>query len=258
MIPTIRGYAQSLSILRSIITELEIKDDEGEYIKARKLAEDIKIENQAGSNLLTITVKYKDEKLAADIANKIPEKLIQMAKANPELSNYQINIIDYAIASETKSSSRFLPVAIGMVLGIMLGIFLAFAMSYLSKKIQSPSQVKAMGIDIDLRFKNKVDTESQNKLIALAKLSKVDKLLIGIHNADSAVLPSDFIKIAKSNNIEVHILPYTTDEFLLKSKESDLSMIIVEEEKSETKDLEELIKIINKYKIKTSVIYIEK
>ncbi len=99
MIPTIRGYAQSLSILRSIITELEIKDDEGEYIKARKLAEDIKIENQAGSNLLTITVKYKDEKLAADIANKIPEKLIQMAKANPELSNYQINIIDYAIAS---------------------------------------------------------------------------------------------------------------------------------------------------------------
>ena len=258
MIPTIRGYAQSLSILRSIITELEIKDDEGEYIKARKLAEDIKIENQAGSNLLTITVKYKDEKLAADIANKIPEKLIQMAKANPELSNYQINIIDYAIASETKESSRLLPIAIGMVLGIMLGIFLAFAMSYLSKKIQSPSQVKAMGIDIDLRFKNKVDTESQNKLIALAKLSEVDRIIIGIHNADSAVLPSDFIKIAKSNNIEAQILPYTTDEFLLKSKESDLSMIIVEEEKSETKDLEELIKIINKYKIKTSVIYIEK
>lgn len=258
MIPTIKGYAQSLSILRSIITELEIKDDEGEYLKARKLAEDIKIENQAGSNLLTITVKYKDEKLAADIANKIPDKLIQMAKANPELSNYQINIIDYAIASETKDSSRFLPVAIGMVLGIMLGIFLAFAMIYLSKKIQSPSQVKAMGIDIDLRLKNKVDAESQNKLIALAKLSEVDKLLIGIHNADSEVLPSDFIKIAKSNNIEAQTLPYTTDEFLLKSKESDLSMIIVEEEKSETKDLEELIKIINKYRIKISVIYIEK
>ena len=87
MIPTIKGYAQSLTILRNIIFELDIRDNEGELIKARKLAEDIEIENVEGSNLITITVKYKDEKLAADIA------------------------------SELEGSGKLLTIAIGMVLG---------------------------------------------------------------------------------------------------------------------------------------------
>ena len=51
MIPTIKGYAQSLTILRNIVSELDIRDNEGELIKARKLAEDIEIENVEGSNL---------------------------------------------------------------------------------------------------------------------------------------------------------------------------------------------------------------
>ena len=87
MIPTIKGYAQSLTILRNIISELDIRDNEGELIKARKLAEDIEIENVEGRNLITITVKYKDEKLAADIA------------------------------SELEGSGKLLTIAIGMVLG---------------------------------------------------------------------------------------------------------------------------------------------
>ena len=87
MIPTIKGYAQSLTILRNIISDLDIRDNEGELIKARKLAEDIEIENVEGSNLITITVKYKDEKLAADIA------------------------------SELEGSGKLLTIAIGMVLG---------------------------------------------------------------------------------------------------------------------------------------------
>ena len=87
MIPTIKGYAQSLTILRNIISDLDIRDNEGELIKARKLAEDIEIANVEGSNLITITVKYKDEKLAADIA------------------------------SELEGSGKLLTIAIGMVLG---------------------------------------------------------------------------------------------------------------------------------------------
>ena len=87
MIPTINGYAKSLTILRNIISVLDIRDNEGELVKARKLAEDIEIENVEGSNLITITVKYKDEKLAADIA------------------------------SELEGSGKLLTIAIGMVLG---------------------------------------------------------------------------------------------------------------------------------------------
>ena len=117
MIPTIKGYAQSLTILRNIISELDIRDNEGELIKARKLAEDIEIENVEGSNLITITVKYKDEKLAADIANMIPTKLMNMAKANLDLKDYDIIIMDKAIASELEGSGKLLTIAIGMVLG---------------------------------------------------------------------------------------------------------------------------------------------
>ena len=257
MIPTIRGYAQSLSILRTIINELDIKDDEGEYIKANKLAENIIIENQAGSNLLTITVKYKDEQLSADIANRIPEKLIQMAKANPELSNYQINIIDFAISNETKESNKLLPVAIGMVLGLMIGIFLAFAMNYLSKKIQSSSQLRAMGLDVDLILKKPHESEIQNKIIALSKLSEANIIVVGVYDTNSSPLYHEFIGISKASAIEAQMMSYSTDEFLLKSKEVDLAIIIVEEQKADVKEIEELAKLINKYKINTSVIYIQ-
>lgn len=258
MIPTIKGYAQSLSILRSIIMELDLRDDEGETLKARDLAEEITIENQTGSNLIMITAKYKDEQKAADIANRIPEKLIQMAKANPELSNYKITIIDYAIASETEKSSKLLPIVIGMILGLMLGVFLAFALNYMSKKVQSQSQIRAMGLDIDLSFGNKFDSEQQNKIITLGKLSQANEIVIGVHDTDLSVLPIEFIDLAKSNDIQSEIVPYNSDEFLIKAKNLGQSMIIVEEEKSNAKDLEELAKIINKYNIKTSVIYIEK
>ena len=150
MIPTIKGYAQSLTILRNIISELDIRDNEGELIKARKLAEDIEIENVEGSNLITITVKYKDEKLAADIA------------------------------SELEGSGKLLTIAIGMVLGW-----------------------------------------------------------------------------AKAKNIELQILSYTSNEFIIKAKEVDRTFIIIQENITEIKPVKELSKLLTKYNKDFSGIFIE-
>lgn len=258
MIPTIKGYAQSLSILRSIISELDLKDHKGQLITAKSLAENVTIENQVDSNLIQITVNYEDEQKAKDIANKIPEKLIQMASANPELKDYKINIIDYAVANEVKESSNKLLIVMGFIIGILMGVFWVFIDNFMKKTVQYESRIRFMGLDIDLTLSIPIDVGIQNKIVALAILSEANRLTIGVHDTDNLILPTEFLQLLTLNDIEANILSYSSYEFLIKSKESDLSLIIVEEEKSIIKDLKELAKLINKYKIKTSVIYIEK
>lgn len=257
MIPTIKGYAQSLTILRNIISELDIRDDEGELIKARKLAEDIEIVNVEGSNLITITVKYKDEKLAADIANMIPTKLMNMAKANLDLKDYDIIIVDKAIASELEGSGKLLTIAIGMVLGLMMGIFLAFATSYMSKKVQSTSQMSSMGIDLDLIIKEPVDSDKLNKIIALAELSNSKRILIGVEDLDKTPISKDLVLWAKAKNLDFQILSYLSNEFIIKVNEVDKVFIIIQENITETKPVKELSKLLTKYNKDFYGIFIE-
>lgn len=257
MIPTIKGYAQSLTILRNIISDLDIRDNEGELIKARKLAEDIEIENVEGSNLITITVKYKDEKLAADIANMIPTKLMNMAKANLDLKDYDIIIVDKAIASELEGSGKLLTIAIGMVLGLMLGIFLAFATSYMSKKVQSASQISAIGIDLDLIIKEPVDSDKLNKILALAEFSDSKRVLIGVEDLDNTPISKDLVLWAKAKNIDFQILSYISNEFIIKAKEVDRTFIIIQENITEIKPVKELSKLLTKYNKDFSGIFIE-
>lgn len=257
MIPTIKGYAQSLTILRNIISELDIRDGAGELIKARKLAEDIEIANVEGSNLITITVKYKDEKLAADIANMIPTKLMNMAKANLDLKDYDIIIVDKAIASELEGSGKLLTIAIGMVLGLMLGIFLAFATSYMSKKVQSSSQMSAMGIDLDLIIKEPIDSEKLNKILALAEFTDSKRILIGVEDMDKTPIFKDLVSYVRNKNIELEILSYISNEFIIKTKEVDRIFIIIQENITETKPLKELSKLLAKYNKDSSGIFIE-
>lgn len=258
MVPTINGYAHSFSILRAIITDLDLRDKKGEYIKANNLLKDITIENQNGSNLMMITVKYKNSEIAEDIANEIPQKLIQMSKSNPDLTNYKINIIDYAIATETEQSNKLIIAVIGMLLGLILGVFIAFTMNYLSKKIQTSSQVRFMGLEIDLVVKAELDIEKMNKLIALAKLTDAKTVIIGVEDLLTSSISLDFIKRAKNDNVDVELLSYVDDEFLLKVKKIDKAFIIVQEDKSEIWKLDELARLVNKYNINIAVIYIEK
>lgn len=257
MIPTINGYAQSLSILRSIITELDIKDSKGRYIDAKILSDNIEIENQTGSNLIKIKVLYNDENLASDIANKIPQKLIQMANANEELNNYQINIIDYAIATEDNKSTKLIPIIIGMSSGITVGIFVAFFVVFFNKFIQSKFQISVMGFDIDLILKSPLDSDSLYKILSIAMLSDSKSAVIGDSELLSPDLTLNLLNLMKDNNIKTEIKSLKDKDFFLKSKEADKTLILVKEGSSRIDNLQQFSKVANKYNINTSVIYIE-
>lgn len=210
MLPTIRAYAQSLTLLRGIIADLDLRDNEGELLRARKLAEDIKIENQGGSNLITITVKYNDEELTAAIANLIPQRLIEMAESNENLRDYNIMIIDEAIASEIEQSGgRALILAIGTVLGLMLGVFLAFALEYLNKNVRNNKDVLSYGINIEIEDKKLGSKEFSKSLINYLSLTEGDKFTFMLRDESSLESFKANILDIYQSGIEVKILDFT-------------------------------------------------
>lgn len=218
MIPTIRAYANSLTLLRGVISELDLRDEHGEILRARKLAEDIEIENQNGSNFITIKVTYKDEELTAAIANLIPQRLIEMARTNENLRDYDIMIIDEAIATEIeKSGGKALILAIGIVLGLMLGIFLAFALEYLNKTVRNSKDIYINGLDIEIEDKGLGTKEFSRSLINYIYLSEGSKFTIMIKDNQSL----EKIKANLSDVLlavtDMKILDYTGELKQLKS-----------------------------------------
>lgn len=210
MLPTIRAYAQSLTLLRGIILELDLKDEEGELLRARDLAEDIKIEDQNGSNLVTITVKYNDEELTAAIANMIPQRLIQMARTNENLRDYDIMIIDEAIASEIEQSGgRALILAIGTVLGLMLGIFLAFALEYLNKNVRNNKDVLSYGINIEIEDKKLGSKEFSKSLINYLSLTEGSKFTFMLRDESSLENFKSNLSDIFESGTEVKIMDFT-------------------------------------------------
>lgn len=258
MVPTIKGYAQSLSILRSIIIDLDLKDARGNYIKAKDLAKKIKIESKSDSNLIVISSKYNNDKIATKIANKIPEKLIKMAEANSKLVDYEIDIVDYAIANPIVKTNKSIILAIGMILGVVLGIFLAFVVNFFSKKVQLSSQIKSLGLDIDFFSDEICKIQNQYKIISLVKLSDAKRVLIGVEDESAFKISEDVIDSARNYEIGFEVCSFNADDFLIKAKEADMTFMLIEENVTYLSQIEQLALLINKYDINVSVIYISK
>ena len=68
---------QSRPILKKIIQELDLRDDEGELFKYKDFAEALKVEPITGTDLLEITYTDKDPELAASVVNKAVELYIK-------------------------------------------------------------------------------------------------------------------------------------------------------------------------------------
>lgn len=258
MIPTIKGYSESYSILRSVIMELDLKNKSGKYIREKDLSNNVTIVNQAESNLIRIIVKYNNEEKAAEIANRIPQKLIQMSEANPDLSNYDISILDYAVANEIEKKSSLIIVFIGMGFGVILGIFLAFFMNFISNKIFLSSQVKRLGLHIEFKTNDINSLKSHKQIISVAKLIGASTILIGFGETSESSEFEELINNAKKQNIEIKLISYLDEDFLIRAKDADTSFILVEEKITNINELEEKAISLKKYNINTSVIYIEK
>jgi len=96
------------------------------------LTEDVVETSKNKESAITITVKWKDPKLAADIANYYVTALSRFL--NDKAINVTIQVVDRAIPAEKKYSPK---ISVNMVLAgatsIFIGVFIAFFLEYLEK-----------------------------------------------------------------------------------------------------------------------------
>ncbi len=82
---------------------------------------------------VTITVEWKDPKLASDMANYYVTALTEVMK--DKSVNTTVQIVDHAVPAEKKSWPKVkLNVAIAGILSLLIGMFLAFFLESLSKQ----------------------------------------------------------------------------------------------------------------------------
>jgi uncharacterized protein involved in exopolysaccharide biosynthesis len=85
------------------------------------------------SGSVTITVEWKDPKLAADIANYYVAALTEVMK--DKSVNTTIQIVDHAVPAEKKSRPKIkLNMALAGVLSLLIGVFIAFSLENKSKQ----------------------------------------------------------------------------------------------------------------------------
>ena len=78
-----------------------------------------------------------------------------------------------------------------------------------------------------------------------------------MEDLDNTPISKDLVLWAKAKNIELQILSYISNEFIIKAKEVDRTFIIIQENMTEIKPLKELSKLLTKYNKDFSGIFIE-
>jgi succinoglycan biosynthesis transport protein ExoP len=92
---------------------------------------DFKKDNKSGS--VTITVEWKDPKLAAEMANYYVTALTEVLK--DKAVNTTVQIVDPAVPAEKKSRPKIkLNMALAGVMSLFIGVFIAFFLENLSKQ----------------------------------------------------------------------------------------------------------------------------
>ncbi|WP_417204504.1 YveK family protein [Acetoanaerobium sticklandii] len=258
MIPTIKGYIESYTLLRNVISELDIKNKKGEYLRVKKLKENIEIVNPNGSNLIMISVKDSNNKIAEDIANEIPRKLVEMAKANENLKDYEIVIIDKAMSYKLNSNTLPIFLIFGLAFGLVLGIIASFISTYYSKRIQLPSYLTENGFEVDLILNKQLSKTEIDKILYFVMLANFESVLIGLDDNIEKYNIEYIKEMFDENEIKINILNYTDNNFLVQSKLYDKTFIIVEENFTNKDHINQISKLNSKYNLGINAIYIEK
>lgn len=90
-ISTYTAMMKTRVIMNKVITELDLRNEEGELLSNTGLANHISISGSTDTNMMTITVEYSDPVVARDIANKLVEVFKEQ--------NQQINRADLKSAT---------------------------------------------------------------------------------------------------------------------------------------------------------------
>ncbi len=107
----------------------------------RALTEDVTKFNKSKEGAITISVEWKDPKLAAEIANYYIDALTEFMSSKSV--NMTIQVVDRAVPAERKSRPKIkLNMMLAGVASLFIGIFIAFFLEFLSKQKQL-SRIKA-------------------------------------------------------------------------------------------------------------------
>ncbi|MFD2131631.1 YveK family protein [Pseudogracilibacillus auburnensis] len=137
LINTYNVIITSNAILTEVIDELKLSTS------PEALAGNIQVSSEQNSQVVTVTVKDPDPKLATEIANTT---VLVFQDRIPDLMNVDnVKILSEAVTKENPSPVEPKPtlnIAIAIVLGLMAGVGVAFLLEYLDTSVRTEQDVQ--------------------------------------------------------------------------------------------------------------------
>lgn len=151
LVSTYSEIIKSRTVADSVIKELNLNMSKAEFIK------NISVNSKSGTEILEITVVNRNGKIAADIANKIPEIFDGKVKEIYNISN--VSVIDVAVESKAPYNVNFVS---NVVKFALIGIVLSFVIIFVTMLL-------------DTTVKNQEDIERLLGLPVIAVIPKMDE-----------------------------------------------------------------------------------
>jgi len=130
-----REIATSRAVLQQVINDLNLQ------MTPEELSELVSVQLKNDTRIIMIRVKNTDPNMAALMANKLAEVLIDAVQQILNVENVQV--IDAATVPDTPVSPRkVLNTAVAAVVGLIVGIALAFMFEYFDNSIRTPEDVE--------------------------------------------------------------------------------------------------------------------
>lgn len=127
--------ATSRAVLQQVINDMNLQ------MTPEELSELVSVQLKNGTRIIMISVKNTDPNMAALMANKLAEVLINAVQQILNVENVQV--IDAAtVPDEPVSPRKTLNTAVAAVVGLMAAIVLAFIFEYFDNSIRTPEDVE--------------------------------------------------------------------------------------------------------------------
>lgn len=132
---TYAEIATSRSVLQEAIDDLKLN------LTTDQLKSKINVAEKGDTEVINISVKDNNPKMAADIANAVANSFVDNIVKIMKVDN--VSVIDKAIPPMNKVSPKpLLNIAIAVILGIMVSIFVIFLLEYFDRTYKNIDDVK--------------------------------------------------------------------------------------------------------------------
>lgn len=167
MISTYKDIIKSPAILNTVSDQLA---DQGFEMTPAQIKNCIEISNQENSQVFTVTVKAKNPKLAAAVAN-ITANVFKV-KVKKIMSVNNVSILSKAEENPQPVSPKItLNTLIGLIVGCVIGLFMAFILNSLDRTVNDESFItEELGLN-DLGIISEVPSSKVKKMILSGKKS---------------------------------------------------------------------------------------